>query len=69
MSRTRRHFTDEFKREAVRLCNESGATVTQIAHDLDIGDNVLRRWVRLARDGLDEPARQRLGQCADGALL
>lgn len=39
----RRHFTDAFKREAGRLCNQPGATVTQIAHDLDIGDNVLRR--------------------------
>ncbi|MEQ0777264.1 IS3 family transposase [Paraburkholderia tropica] len=51
MSRTRRHFTDEFKREAVRLCNEPGAVVTQIARDLGIGENLLRRWVRLARDG------------------
>lgn len=51
MSRTRRHFTDEFKREAVRLCNEPGAVVTQVARDLGIGENLLRRWVRLARDG------------------
>lgn len=36
MSRARRHFTNEFKCEAVRLCNVPGATVTQIAHDLDI---------------------------------
>ncbi len=49
MSRTRRHFTDEFKREAVRLCNEPGAVVTQIARDLGIGENLLRRWVKLER--------------------
>jgi len=51
MSRTRRHFTDEFKREAVRLCNEPGAVVTQIAHDFGVGDNLLRRWVKQGRDG------------------
>lgn len=51
MSRTRRHFTDEFKREAVRLCNEQGAVVTQIARDLGVGDNLLRRWVKQSRDG------------------
>jgi len=52
MSRTKGHFTDEIKREAVRPCNEPGANVAQIAHGLlDIDDNVLRRSVRLARDG------------------
>jgi transposase len=51
MSRTRKHFTDEFKCEAVRLCNERGAVISEIARDLGIGENLLRRWVRLARDG------------------
>jgi transposase len=54
MSRTRRHFTDEFKREAVRLCKEPGASVAQIAQDVGVGDSVLRRWVRLTRDGAME---------------
>ncbi|MGV3725874.1 transposase, partial [Hydrogenophaga sp.] len=27
MTRTRRSFTDEFKREAVKLCKQPGATV------------------------------------------
>nr|WP_081057758.1 transposase [Burkholderia vietnamiensis] len=51
MSRTRRHFTDEFKREAGRQCNEAEDVVTQIARDLGIGKSLLRRCVRLARDG------------------
>jgi transposase len=54
MTRTRRHFTDEFKRESVRLCKEPGASVAQIAQDLGVGDSVLRRWVRQARDGAME---------------
>ncbi len=41
---TRRRFTDEFKREAVRLIRESGRPVAQVARELEISDNVLYRW-------------------------
>ena len=33
----RRVFTEEFKREAVRLIETSGRTITQIANDLGVG--------------------------------
>jgi transposase len=46
----RRSFSREFKLEAVRLVEERGVTVTQAARDLDIHDNVLRRWVRQYRE-------------------
>ena len=46
----RRSFTREFKLEAVRLVGERGMTVAQVARDLDIHDNVLRRWVRQFRE-------------------
>ena len=52
MTRTRRSFTDEFKREAVKLCKQPGATVTQIALDLGIEASVLRRWVTQERGGV-----------------
>lgn len=42
----RRHFTDEFKREAVRLAGQPGATKSAIARDLGIGVNLLARWQR-----------------------
>ena len=45
MPRTRRTFTDEFKREAVKLVKQPGAKVTHIARDLGIEQSVLRRWV------------------------
>lgn len=50
MTRTRRSFTDEFKREAVKLCKQPGATATHIARDLGIQTSVLRRWVTQERD-------------------
>ena len=42
----RRIFTSEFKVEAVRLVAERGVSVAQAARDLDVHENVLRKWVR-----------------------
>ena len=41
---TRRQYTEEFKREAVRLVQESVRPVAQVARDLGIPENVLYRW-------------------------
>lgn len=43
---TRRRFTREFKLEAVRLIREQGISVAQASRDLDIHENVLRKWAR-----------------------
>jgi transposase len=43
---TRRTFSSEFKREAVRLVKERGVAISQAARDLDLHENVLRKWVR-----------------------
>ena len=45
-----RKFTDEFKREAVRLVEVSGRTVPEIAADLGVGRSTLKRWVKEFRD-------------------
>jgi transposase len=42
----RRQFSREFKLEAVRLVRERRVSVAQASRDLEIGENVLRRWVR-----------------------
>ena len=43
---TRRQFSREFKLEAVRLVKDRGVAVAQAARDLDLHENVLRKWVR-----------------------
>lgn len=43
---TRRQFSREFKVEAVKLVTERGVSVRQAANDLDVGETVLRRWMR-----------------------
>ncbi len=62
-TKTRRSFTDEFKREAVSLLEASGRPLTQMAVELGIQPSMLRNWrdgrggtahrsQRLARGGL-----------------
>ena len=55
MTRSRRTFTDEFKREAVRPVGQPGNTVSQVARDLGLEPSVLRRWVAQIREGNWEP--------------
>ena len=42
----RRKFSREFKVEAVRLVRERGVSVAQAGRDLDVHENVLRKWVK-----------------------
>ncbi len=42
----RRKFGREFKVEAVRLIKERGVAAAQAARDLDVHENVLRKWVK-----------------------
>ncbi len=48
--RKRRVFTDEFKADAVRLCQAGGRSIGQVAKDLDLGETALRAWVARAGD-------------------
>jgi transposase len=50
----RRKFSPEFKREAVAMTEMSGATVRQVAADLDIGEGMLGRWRRELRQHGDK---------------
>ena len=74
--RTRREFTQEFKRDAVELVRASGRPIAEIARDLGIYDSTLGNWVRQDRidrgeaEGLTTQERDRLRQLeADNARL
>jgi transposase len=43
----RRHFTQEFKRNAVNLVMEKGVPVRKVARDLDIHPNLVHQWRRM----------------------
>jgi transposase len=54
MGHTRRSFTRDFKSEAVKLVMESGRPTAQVARDLGLTPNLLRRWKQeVARDPVD----------------
>jgi transposase len=46
MAEKRRHYGDEFKREAVRLVTEQGYGVSETARNLGINAHMLGRWKR-----------------------
>lgn len=50
----RRKYTPEYKEEAVQLVNQSDLSISEIARNLGINDNMLRRWVKEQAD----PARR-----------
>ncbi len=52
---TRRKFTDEFKREAVKLATQPGVTVSTVARELGVERSVLRAWVKKTEEGRYEP--------------
>jgi transposase len=52
MSISRRKFTKEFKLAAVRRL-ETGASMAQVARACEVSPNVLHRWRREFRDGVD----------------
>jgi transposase len=46
MNKTPPSYTEEFKRDAVRLVETSGKPKTQIARDLGVSDSALYRWLK-----------------------
>ena len=46
MAEKRRQYTEEFKREAIRLVTEQGYGVSETARNLGINAHMLGRWKR-----------------------
>ena len=66
--RTRRRFSDEFKRDAVEIVRSSKKPIAEVARELGIYDSTLGNWVkqdeinRGEREGLTSDERQELGE-------
>jgi transposase len=50
--RTRRKYTEDFKRDAVALVIEQGYKTSEAARSLDINDNLLRHWKQEYEEGV-----------------
>ena len=68
VQRSRRKFSDEFKRDAVEIVRSSDKSIAEIARELGIYDSSLGNWVkqdrinRGEREGLTSNERARLGE-------
>ena len=52
MTRRRRQYSQEFKVQAVEMVIEQGLSVSEVARDLGVHPNVLRKWKqKLIEDG------------------
>jgi len=74
--RGRRKFSEEFKRDAVKLVRTSGKSIKQVADELGTYDSTLDNWVkqdridRGEREGLTSQDRARLRELeAENARL
>ena len=50
----RRQFTEEFKREAVRLASQPDISKAGVSKDLGINANMLHRWIRQREGSLSK---------------
>ena len=69
-ARTRRSFTDEFKRDAVAMVLDEDRRIVDVARSLRVGEGTLGNWVRQARmdrgerAGVTTSKRAELAECA-----
>jgi transposase len=47
---TRRHFTQEYKDQAVSLVLNSGRTIAEVAKSIGVHEMTLGKWVKSARE-------------------
>lgn len=53
MSGKRRKYTPEFREQAARLVIETGRPIAHVAAEIGLGEQLLGRWVRQAREAGD----------------
>ena len=54
-SKKRRSYTSAYRREAARLVIDTGRPIAHVAREIGVGEQLLGRWVALARARVDSP--------------
>ena len=55
MSKKRRIYTKEFKKESVRLIVEEGRPISEVARELGTAQSLLHRWKKKSEEGKIDP--------------
>jgi transposase-like protein len=55
MSKKRRIYPKELKKESVRLIIEEGRRSSELSHELGISASLLRNWIKLSKVDKIEP--------------
>ena len=58
MTRKRRSFTPEYKKEAAQLVIDTGRPIREVSGEIGVGEQTLGRWVRAERESR-QPAKRR----------
>ena len=69
MTGRNKHYSDEFKAEAVRFSYESGLSLTQACKDLGIGKSTLHSWRQTLKDQIDLPSKGSLDDAKELSRL
>lgn len=64
MSKTRRHYSDEFKRQAVELAASGEYSMAEIERRLGISQGLLKDWRKKAEIAGESPLQKRAPQTA-----
>ena len=54
-ARKRRNYTPKYRAEAARLVIDTGRPIAEVAREIDVGEQLLGRWVAQSRAREDEP--------------
>ena len=55
---TRRHFTQDYKDQAVSLVLDSGRSIAEVARSIGVHEMTLGKWVKKARDAGRRPDKE-----------
>ena len=65
---TRRHFTQEYKDQAVSLVLDSGRSIVEVAKSIGVHEMTLGKWVKNARESGRVPDKDLSGNQSDPRL-
>jgi transposase len=55
MGAKRKSYTPKYRQEAAHLVIDTGRTIAEVAREISVGEQLLGRWVAIARSRMEDP--------------